>query len=388
MAKPVEIPQDIIDGVIEEVGDDTHLLKQCSLVSSSFLFSSRRKLFTRFTIRSDETCQGIYQFLIQNPAIQSVVKAITLMDKWSGEFPQWMNGTSLLAILRLSFGCLECFSINLCLDKREPKPWNWNNFNSELQDALANIIHSSNLKTISLRGITKVPDTFFLQIIHLTTLELNSVSANDFCDENSTSLKEVASHSVIDKCVWRLREGLEDYYGQEYMPRTIFHSSAYHFSLIRDGEGPTQPIFLPFMCCLRIFEIYVNFNYDTMHGFDTVLSFLMCSLRISSPATLEHLKFNILFRGDETRCYYPEFNDNLRYAVVWRYLDAITTRPFGSRLQRVDIKIDYCLRESDNWLEPDKDSILEAVLDNLPLLRRKGILFVEAFEARKIKTQS
>ena len=392
MSKSVEIPQDIIDNIIAEVGDDTNLLKLCSLVSSPFLFPSRKQLFSRITIRSDETCQGIYQFLVKNPAIQSIVRAITLMDRWSGKFPQWMNGTSLLAILRLPFGCLECFSINLTLDKRKPKPWNWNSFSIELKDALSNIIHSSDIKTLSLRGITKVPDTFFLQIVHLTTLELNSVSVNDFGNENSSSLtglRGVASHTVINHCVWRLREGLEDYYGQEYMPRTRFPSSAY-FSLIWEREGPTQSMFLPFMCRLRIFEIYVNFNYDTMHGLDIVLSFLMCSLRISltSPATLEHLKFNLLFRGDEQECHYAEFYDNLRYAEVWGHLDSITTLQTGSRLQRVDINIDYCLRESDNYPEPDKGTISEVVLDNLPLLRTKGILFVEAFEARKIMTRA
>ena len=30
-------------------------------------------------------------------------------------------------------------------------------------------------------------------------------------------------------------------------------------------------------------------------------------------------------------------------------------------------------------MEPDEDEVVEAVLDNLPLLRTKGILFVEAF---------
>jgi hypothetical protein len=390
MAKSVEIPQDIIDSIIAEVGDDRRLLKQCSLVSSSFLLPSRKQLFSRITLRSDETCQGIHRFLVQNPFIQSFVRAITLSDRRSGNFSQWMNGcngTSLLAILRLPFCCLEFFSINLysSLRARGPKPWNWNNFSSELKDALSKIILSSNLKTLSLKGIIKVPIT---QIVHLTTLELHSVSVNDFDDENSSSLAglkgvvPMASHTVIDRCVWRLREGLEDCDGYEYMPRTRFPSSPY-FSLIRDREGSTQSKFLPFMCRLRFFEIYVNFNYeyDGMHGFDIVLSFLMDSLCISltSPATLEHLKFNIMFRGQEMENYYYEFYNNLRSAEVWGHLDSITTLPTGSQLQRVDINIDYSLRESDYYREPDEDEVLKTVLDKLPLLRTKGILFVKAF---------
>jgi len=218
------------------------LLKQCSLVSSSFLLPSRKQLFSRITLRSDETCQGIHRFLVQNPFIQSFVRAITLSDRRSGNFSQWMNGcngTSLLAILRLPFCCLEFFSINLysSLRARGPKPWNWNNFSSELKDALSKIILSSNLKTLSLKGIIKVPIT---QIVHLTTLELHSVSVNDFDDENSSSLAglkgvvPMASHTVIDRCVWRLREGCDGY---EYMPQKVLlnrnscHSCAVYASL-------------------------------------------------------------------------------------------------------------------------------------------------------------
>jgi hypothetical protein len=65
MAKSMDIrgPQDIIDIVIEAVGDDTHLLKQCTLVSSSFLLPAHKQLFSSITLKSDQTCQGINQLL-------------------------------------------------------------------------------------------------------------------------------------------------------------------------------------------------------------------------------------------------------------------------------------------------------------------------------------
>ena len=44
-----------------------------------------------------------------------------------------------------------------------------------MKDALSNIIHSSNLKTLSLNGITEMPITIFLHNVHLTTLELDWV---------------------------------------------------------------------------------------------------------------------------------------------------------------------------------------------------------------------
>jgi hypothetical protein len=223
MANSVEIPQEIIDSIIAEVGDDTRLLKQCSLVSSSFLLPSRKHLFSRIILRSDRACQKIYQYLVQNTAIQSSIRAITLaeyIDDCSGfefESCQWMNSTSLLAILRLPFSCLECFSIKVYPDYWDAKPWKWSSFSSEMKDALSNIIHSSNLKTLSLEGVTQVPITVFLHIVHLTTLELHSVSPDDFCYKGSSSLTRAASmgvastapHPVIDRCMWRLKEYCE-----------------------------------------------------------------------------------------------------------------------------------------------------------------------------------
>jgi hypothetical protein len=144
-------------------------------------------------------------------------------------------------------------------------------------------------------------------------------------------------------------------------------------------EGPPEPIFLPFMCRLRFFEIDINPRSATMRDF-TIMSFLMRSLRISltSPATLEHLKFKIWFRGYNNNFNHDRFYEDLRDADVWSHLDSIITHPIGSRLRRVDIDINYTFRYDDDVVEPDNDEILEAVLDGLPLLREKGILFVEA----------
>ena len=207
----MEISQEIIDNVIAAVGDDTHLLKQCTLVSSSFLRPSRKQLFSKITLKSDQNCQGIYQVLVQNPVIESFVKSITLEYSWDAEVPDWMRDSiSLLAILRLPFRCLEYFSIFVRRNYWNRFPWTWNSFSSELKDAFSNIIHSSTLKTLSLNGIVKVPTAFFSHIDHLTTLELHSLMPRDFVSEDSSSLSQedskgvapMAPHTVIDRCVW------------------------------------------------------------------------------------------------------------------------------------------------------------------------------------------
>jgi hypothetical protein len=133
------------------------------------------------------------------------------------------------------------------------------------------------------------------------------------------------------------------------------------------------------MCRLRFFEIHASLGAATMHDFG-VLSSLIGSLCMSltSPATLEHLQFNILFSGRTSNFNDFQFLEDLR--DVWSLLDSIITHPTGSRLQRVIINIKYWFRWSDEviFFYPNENEVLEAVLDGLPLLRAKDIVFVEA----------
>ena len=373
----MDIPQDIIDSVIAAVGDDKCVLKKCTLVSSSFLLPSRKQLFSKVYLRSDQTCQGIHQFLVRNPVIQSAVRAITLIDDFdTGILPNWINGPSLLAILRLPFCCLERFSI---IERKNsfcaPNFWHWKSFSSELRDALSNIIRSSTLKSLCLTGILEVPVTFFLHIVHLTTLVMRSIQPIDFYVRNSSSLTRaaskgmapMASHAVIDRCVWHFEDYMQEHTQYEVPFICLF--------LINSGQRrfytTTEPIFLPFMCRIRSLKIDIGLGFSPTYNY-TILSFVIRSLciNLTSPATLEHLELSIQFDD----FLYSTFYEDLRGADVWSHLDSINTHPIGSRLQRVDVNINYRNYCYDDF---DEDKIAKAVLDGLPLLRTKGILFVE-----------
>jgi hypothetical protein len=134
------------------------------------------------------------------------------------------------------------------------------------------------------------------------------------------------------------------------------------------------------MCRLRFLEVYIALGEENFY----LLSILIRSLCISltSPATLEHLKFNILLRGSIYRTVSNTFFENLRDADVWWHLDSIATHPTGSRLQRVDVNFDYIFNYDEDVDEPDEDKVEKAILDGLPLLRTKGILFVKAVSVK------
>ena len=132
------------------------------------------------------------------------------------------------------------------------------------------------------------------------------------------------------------------------------------------------------MCRLRFLEINMNLESVAMADLG-VFSFLIGSLCMSlaHPATLEHLRFKIRFRGKNLRSD-RSFYEDLRSADVWSRLDSITSHSTGSRLQRVDIDFEYFSPFSEYEDKPDNDEVEKSVLHGLPLLRTKGILFVTA----------
>lgn len=143
---------------------------------------------------------------------------------------------------------------------------------------------TSTLKNLSL---TKVPIAFFfLRIVHLTSLELHSLCRTILVARTQarwqTSSMRVAPESMTflgRTCTLR---------------RTRFPSSAF-FSLIQDIKDPTDSIFL--LCGLHFHE-------------PRLCKQVWLCISFISPATHEHLKFNLRFRG---------FNDNFnryRYYVT------------------------------------------------------------------------
>ena len=104
----------------------------------------------------------------------------------------------------------------------------------------------------------------------------------------------------------------------------------------------------------------------------------MDSFSLASPATLVRLEFHIRILGIILRLetLNDAFYELLRDLNAWNYLESITTDPAGSRLRRVGIHLYYGFYEEVTGDLAYRDKVLKALLDGLPLLRRKGILFV------------
>jgi hypothetical protein len=135
------------------------------------------------------------------------------------------------------------------------------------------------------------------------------------------------------------------------------------------------------MCRLRHFCINVDLGSASFPDFNILFS-LIRSLRVSltSPATLEILALFISITPILVDNFYQySSSGEFRNTRFWSLLDSIITCPSGSLLQSVNIYITcrFDRLRHDRWdVRLKQDEISEQVLDGLPLLREKGILFV------------
>jgi len=129
-------------------------------------------------------------------------------------------------------------------------------------------------------------------------------------------------------------------------------------------------MFLPFMSHLRVLEFYVDPHSTTIDYF-SILTFFIRSLRVGSPVTLEHLNINITIHINNEMLDNNRYYQDLYLDEVWSYLDSMATHPAGSRLQRVSVDVSFHY----DYDHMDGDADLELILDELPSLQERGILF-------------
>jgi hypothetical protein len=105
MAIPQEI-KEIINEIIEALGDEKLWLKNCTLVSSSFLLACRRCLWCKISLRPG--LKGLHQVFVQNPVLQSFVTSITIICHGYRIYDS--SEHDLTAVLRLPFCRMRSFT--------------------------------------------------------------------------------------------------------------------------------------------------------------------------------------------------------------------------------------------------------------------------------------
>jgi hypothetical protein len=80
-----QIPYDVIETIVERLRNDKATLKNCSLVSHSFLLLSRRWLFSVILLDTSLASQRLYHLLKVNPTIAPMIRELFIkIDSYPG----------------------------------------------------------------------------------------------------------------------------------------------------------------------------------------------------------------------------------------------------------------------------------------------------------------
>jgi hypothetical protein len=149
------IPQDIIETVIEKISpNDRETLKQCSLVSQSFLAPSQKPLFAVvYLTKGRIDCQRLHRLLVHSPHIAAYVRELHVIVSSDPPYfrgtRKWVYGEETFPrLLQALKPWLRSFSLSVKYDSL-----NWNRFRSELQSALLDLLTSPNLISVRLTSI-------------------------------------------------------------------------------------------------------------------------------------------------------------------------------------------------------------------------------------------
>ncbi|KAF8998058.1 hypothetical protein BDZ89DRAFT_1171095 [Hymenopellis radicata] len=71
-------PQEIVDAILDEIGDDTEVLRQCRLVCHAMSNSARPRMHRRIVLTSAQQCQNFYRLCCDTEDIPGLVRELWL----------------------------------------------------------------------------------------------------------------------------------------------------------------------------------------------------------------------------------------------------------------------------------------------------------------------
>ncbi|KAJ7306739.1 hypothetical protein DFH08DRAFT_1088810 [Mycena albidolilacea] len=162
----MDLPQELVDTILDILHDDGPSLKSCSLAARIFVISARKHRFKKIEIlSSSDASQRFYELLCSSPHIAPLVEDLCIISVLE-TFPEtcayldpsgdYMSGRTLSLILPLLTE-LKRISIieNRDVNHRTGLQYSrsWNKMEPPLQSALANVFSSPRLEAVHLCGL-------------------------------------------------------------------------------------------------------------------------------------------------------------------------------------------------------------------------------------------
>jgi hypothetical protein len=172
------IPQDVIDLIIDELPNDRDALKQCSLVAPTFLAESQKHLFAVVRLDQDTQCYKLLAVLRNNPRLATYILHLTISDQYS--FVR-REGENLALVLEL-LTSLQSLSLHYV---------SWHHLYAGPRSAVLELLRLPSLTSLSCCGLYDFPLDYLGGLNQLKRLSLwfmDSSWVRDLSERNLNSL--------------------------------------------------------------------------------------------------------------------------------------------------------------------------------------------------------
>ncbi|RDB16400.1 hypothetical protein Hypma_002963 [Hypsizygus marmoreus] len=164
-----ELPQEIIDKIIDNLWKDDQALKRCALASSVLRPKSQKRLFSFITLDKSQSCDRLLPLLTENPTLCTYIHDITLMIDQETD-PQWLGVNKNLSCILDMLTSLRSCSLSM------GNEIDWEDIHSHTTAALFRVFALPSLASIEILGLYGIPETFFDIPNVLEQLVLQSVA--------------------------------------------------------------------------------------------------------------------------------------------------------------------------------------------------------------------
>ncbi|RDB20363.1 hypothetical protein Hypma_012709 [Hypsizygus marmoreus] len=405
-----ELPQEIIDTIIDNLSKDHQTLKSCALASSSLRPTSQKHLFSWTMLDKDSSCERLHLVLTENPTLCSYVHRIII---WSDEEtgPQWLCVNKNLACVLDRLTSLRSCSLCIYNDIE------WKDFHPQTTAAFFRVFVLPSLKSIDISGLSGIPVTFFDIPNVIEELELKSVAftrtsdagavsprslcmrvldflpnTKAFVNEDTDTIFALSAHP--DSCFSRIAD-LRIHVSRDNFPilLPIFNAAAKSLTSLelshgyspresRDGRNINAFRFdLANFTNLRRLSLRLSIYYYTFNILPPILltsADHLTTLLASSASTLARIEtLTVVFYPHDLRqSYEVSMTKCVSELEIWRQLDKVICPHRSSARLHVTFVLKMDIPELTQLVKA-RNRWQESMRGKLPMLEERGILTFE-----------
>ncbi|RDB30512.1 hypothetical protein Hypma_007066 [Hypsizygus marmoreus] len=387
----VNVPQEIVDTIVEAIPTDHSMLKTCALVSSSFRYPAQKRLYKSVQLEfSQDTARHVYHgaaltplqlhnILAANPVLGKHVKHLSVLLPWS-------DGEGLLVNLDM-LPCVCKFSMTRSQfgDPFRHGNAHWSSLSAHLRNDIYNIIRSPQVVDISISNIDAFSAPFLTTCAQLKSINLEYVThtnSTDFLVDVPPTSARRGGLEVLRLMRIADPRSFIDYFSAPLSILDISHLREYHTIMYNNVQDTAefQTLSEPFARSLEKLSFEFSHNYGSRRmepgDFDLTNMQNLRILELTSDDSvvemhdwLEAFIYIALPENNVLQTLSFTLPYDYHSDMGWREIDTLLYNSFALAKTQVKFRFSPYFNSTKEGTDPELDEILE---QDMPYLLERG----------------